>query len=104
MPNSQPPTASRLPDRARLAHQNQERGLEGVVGVVRVAQELPADAQDHRPVAVHQRGEGGLGRRRVRPGQKPFQELAIGQGPGRAEVIERRELTAQVGARSCTLP
>ena len=88
-------------DRAGLAHQDQEGGLEGVVGVVRVAQELPADAQDHGPVSFDQDGEGGLRRIRIVPRQKPVQELAIGQGPGRTQLVEHGELIAQDGARSC---
>ena len=47
-------------DRPGLAGQHEEDGLEGVLGMVAVAQELPADAQHHRPVPRHQRGEGGL--------------------------------------------
>ncbi len=99
------PAAHRLPlpDRACLAHQDQERGLKGVVGVVRVAQYLTAYAQDHRTMAVNQGGERGLGRRRVIPGQKPVQELAIGQGPGRTQVVNCAELTAQNAARSWIL-
>src|SRR5215469_8346174 len=43
-----------LADRARPAHQDQERGLKGVLGVVRVVQNTPTDAEDHRAVPLDQ--------------------------------------------------
>ncbi len=43
-----------------LAGEHEEDGLEGVLGVVAVSQELPADVQNHRPVTCDQRGEGRL--------------------------------------------
>ncbi len=52
-------------DRASLLGQDQESGLEGVLGVLDVAEELSADAQDHRPMPAHQRREGGLAGRVV---------------------------------------
>ena len=56
------------PDRGRPPGQDQERGLERVLGQVRVADDPPADAQDHRPVPADQRGERGLvSRRRRKP-------------------------------------
>ncbi len=51
-------------ERRGLPGQDEEGSLESVLGKVVVAQELPADVQDHRPVAGHQRGEGVLGERR----------------------------------------
>ena len=39
---------------------------------------------------------------RVVSGQKAFQELAIGQAAGRAQAVERAELTGRRTARSCT--
>ncbi len=42
-----------LAQRAGLAGQDQERGLEGVLGVVSVMEDLAADAQHHRPVPLH---------------------------------------------------
>ena len=53
-------------ERAGLAGQDEEGGLEGVLGELVVAQELSADAQDHRAMAGNQRGEGGLVGRRGR--------------------------------------
>ena len=43
---------------------------------MRVAEDLPADAEDHRPVPIHQRREGHL----IGPvacGQEPLHELPI---------------------------
>ena len=66
-----------IADGEGLAGEHEEDGLEGVLGVVLVTQELSADAQDHRPVARHQRGEGVLGR--VAGGGEPLQELPVGE-------------------------
>src|SRR3954452_1286520 len=49
------------PERAGSTPQDQEGRLEGVVGVVLIAQEGPAGAEDHRPVPLDQGGERGLG-------------------------------------------
>ena len=49
-------------DRARLADQDQEGRLEGVVGVHRVPEHTPADPEDHRPVLRDDRLESRLGR------------------------------------------
>ena len=46
------------PQRAGLAGQEQERRLEGILGVVRVAEHLAADRQDHPTVAADQGLEG----------------------------------------------
>ncbi len=46
-----------------------------------VAQELAADAQDHRAVTGHDGGEGGLAGRLAARGE-PLEQLAIGE-PGR---------------------
>ena len=89
------PGAERIPhpEPARPLHQDQERGLEGVLGVVRVSQHAPADPQDHRPVPLHQDREGQLGG--LAPvGGEPLQELAVGQLADRADVEERPELPA----------
>ncbi len=49
-------------DRTSLTGQDQERRLRCILGVVLVVEYLPADAQDHRSVAIHQRREGCLSR------------------------------------------
>ena len=69
------PTTAREASAAGPADQHQERGLEGVVGVVRVAQDAPADAQHHGSVPAHEDGKGGL----VMPGQETLEQLAVRQ-------------------------
>ena len=67
-------------DRQGLAGQHEEDGLEGVLGVVVVAQELSADAQHHRPVPRHERGERRIPGR-VAAGGEPLHQLPVGQSP-----------------------
>ena len=66
-------------DRAGLLDQDQEGGLEGVLGVVGVAQDAVADAQDHRSVPRHQRLEG----RGIAPMDEPLEELGVGKAGDR---------------------
>ena len=49
-------------DRPRPDGQDQERGLEGVLDLVAIAEHGAADAEHHRPVSGQQGGEGKLGR------------------------------------------
>jgi hypothetical protein len=58
-----------------LAGEDQEGGLEGVVGVVAVAENAPANAKHHRPVAADQARKGGL----VSAGQEALHKLAVVQ-------------------------
>ena len=83
------PTGHRLTlsDRYGPPRQDQERGLERILGVVRVAQDLAADAQDHRPVPLDQRREPGLGRL-ITTAHEPLQELTIRQVPDHPDAIE----------------
>ena len=60
-PCSQLATESRLLNRAGPPDQNQERRLEGILCVVRVAKDAVADTQDHRPVPLDQHRERQLG-------------------------------------------
>ncbi len=71
-------------DGARLAGQDEEGGLEDVLGVVEVAEEAAADAQHQPPVALHQRREGRL----VAAGGEALQQLPVaqcGQARGRQQ-------------------
>ena len=61
------------PEGSGLAGQHQKRRLESVLRVLLVLQHLPAHAQHHRPVPVHQGGEGPL----VAGGMEVVQQLAI---------------------------
>jgi hypothetical protein len=59
MGNAMEPGPERIlhPEGPRLAHQHEEGRLEGVTGIVIVAQDGPASTPDHRPVPRHQGGE-----------------------------------------------
>ena len=48
------------PDRARPPGEDEEGRLEGVLGLVSVAEHAPADAEDHRSVAEDQHPEGSF--------------------------------------------
>jgi hypothetical protein len=56
------PTGQRLyaSDGAGFEGQDEESGLEGVLSILVVVQHMPANAQDHCPVAPHQGGESRL--------------------------------------------
>ena len=73
------PGAQRVsnPERARLLDQGQEGGLEGILDIIRIAECIPADAEDHRPVPLDQGREGQLGGLAVL-GREPFEELTVG--------------------------
>jgi hypothetical protein len=73
------------PDRPGPACEHQKNGLKRIVGVVRIAQNTPADPENHRAVADHQLFKGRLGRL-IAPQDKPVQELRIGQTTDRADV------------------
>ena len=60
--------------------QFQERCLEGVLGVLPVAQHPPADAQNHRPVPMHQFLERRLGVV-ASLGDETVQKLSVRQAP-----------------------
>jgi hypothetical protein len=60
---------------ARLARQDEEGRLKGVLGGVVVAQQPPARPQDHRPVAADQLGERGL----IVRVRVPAQQLRVGE-------------------------
>ena len=51
------PAANRIAasDRPRLTNQDQERGLEGILGRVRIPKHGPARFQDHGPMTLDQR-------------------------------------------------
>ena len=62
-------------DRRRLADEDEEGGLEGVLGVVVVAEDTAAHAPDHRAVPPHQ----GCKSRLVTAAEVVLQQLPIGQ-------------------------
>jgi hypothetical protein len=61
--------------RGSLAHQDEERGLEGILGGLSVVQHAAADTEDHRSVPSHQRLEGHL----VAHGRVTLEQLPLGQ-------------------------
>jgi hypothetical protein len=76
-------------DGAGAASEGEERGLEGVLGLVGIAEDATADVQHHFPVAPHEQFKGGL----VVAVVEPFQELSVGHagqppGGGRAQTMD----------------
>ncbi len=71
--------------------QDQESGLEGVLGVVMIPDDAPADAQHHRAVPLNQGGKGQLGEP-VTACQELFHELPIGQAGDRPLVEDDLDL------------
>jgi hypothetical protein len=69
------PTADRLlfADRTGLSGQYHKGSLKSVLDVVRLTQESPANAEDHRPMTIHQGGE----RRLIALEAEAFEELMI---------------------------
>ncbi len=81
-----------LANRSTLPSQDQERGLEGIFGVMRVAQDHPADAQHHWAMSGDQLGEGELARAAFAI-HEPRQQLLVRQSSGRARVEERTDVS-----------
>ena len=87
------PRAQRIPhpERASLAHQDQERRLEGILHVMRVGQHAATDAQHHRTVPLDECRKcqlGGL----ISIGRELLQELTIRPLLKRADAIERAKM------------
>ena len=94
-------TASSPPNRAcestrPLLDQHQERGLERIVGIVRIAQDVAADPQHHRPVPGDQGLERRLGRALTRAGE-PLDQVPI----RRARSWTRHRTDAHVTLQRC---
>ena len=64
------------PDRPGPLGEDQEHRLGCILGIVRVAQNLPADAVDHRPMTLDQGRESGL----VALRDEEIQQVAVGDG------------------------
>ncbi len=96
------------PHRSGLADENEEGGLEGVLGLVGVAEHAVADPPDHRSVPIHQGREGhfrrcrGFGRLGP-PGRVPLKELAVGEPRGRPRREQGSQLP-QCGAQVVPFP
>ena len=78
------------PDGRRLADEDEESGLERILGVVVIAQNTAADAPDHSGMPAHEHFES----RCVLPAEEALQQLPIGQfcrslqKPGSAKVLD----------------
>ena len=79
------PTGDRLPITVRtgLLQQDQKSRLEGVVRLVRVSEDRPANAEDHRTMALNNRRERAFGGFAC-PICESFEQLAVGQASDRA--------------------
>ena len=75
-------------DRRCLACEHEEGGLEGILRRVAVPQHAAADAQDHRPMAIHQGRKRSL-RGLIIAGDKPLQKLLVAERPGRPAMEKR---------------
>ena len=84
------------PQPSGLFHQDEERGLEGVFGVVPVGKHATADSQNHWSVPFHEHGKGQLGALAAFGGEA-FEELAIAQIPDGAHAVERADPPIHVG-------
>ncbi len=79
-------------NRARPASQDKKDSLKGILGMLCVAQKLPANTHDHRPMSRHQRGESGLASRFTPSGGVSLQELPVRKPGHRAALEERLDL------------
>src|SRR4051812_34445566 len=87
------PGAERVPypELGRLATQDEEGGLKGILSLILVVEDLTADAKHHRPMPLHQSSECGLsGHPAFRP--ESLQQLAIRQSDHRPHAKERADL------------
>ena len=80
-------SAPPLVDGRHRPRQDEEGGLEGVLGVLLVPQHPPAHAADHRAVAVDEQFEGRL----VAPGGEALQQGRVVGAVGRRQAAEQAE-------------
>ena len=90
-------------DRRGPPRQDEERRLEGVLGIMRCRQHAPANALDRGPVAMHQGRERVLGVVAT-PGEEPIQQLGVGQAAQRAQRVKRPDLAQDAPGRSHVHP
>ncbi len=89
-----------MANRPGLLHQDEERGLEGILSLVRVGQHPATNPPDHRPVPLYQRRERRLGTFLV-ASHKPLQELPIGQVTERTDLEQGMDLPQDGGSPLC---
>jgi hypothetical protein len=85
-----------MANRGGAPSQDQERGLEGILGVVVVAQYLAAHPLHHRTVPLDQRREGCF----LTMGHEPVEQLPIGEANNRADLEKRLKVTTCTGVMS----
>jgi hypothetical protein len=78
------------PERPRLVHQDEERGLERVFRLMLVPNDCQAGSPDHRLVPLHQCREGQLGHL-ARVGRKVLRKLAVRQVTNGPDIVEGPE-------------
>jgi hypothetical protein len=81
-----------LAQRGGFAGKDQECRLEGVLGVVRVAEQALTDAKNQRPMPDDQGREGRF-RFLASASAEPFQQLAVGQSRDRPAIDDCSEFT-----------
>ncbi len=84
--------------RSGAPEEDQEGGLEGVLGRVLVAEHLPADGENHRPMAGQNRLERGLGRL-IPLVRASLEQVAVGQPDGTPCAEETPEVPLEVSRR-----
>jgi hypothetical protein len=65
-----------LPDRGCLAVEDKKRGLEGILGVLRIAQNVPTDPENHRTMPRNDGGERARGNQMGRM-RNAIEQLAV---------------------------
>jgi hypothetical protein len=78
-----------LSDGSGFAHEHKESRLKGVLGIVKIAEDSPANGKDHRTVALHQKPE----RRLLPRSTETLQQFPVIQVPA---AFYRTELAQQV--------
>ncbi len=81
------------PDRSGRPGQDEERGLESVLGLVMIAQDRLTDPTDHGPVPFHQRRERQL----VSPGCEHLQQVPVADSRDRPGLEEEAEVALHRG-------
>jgi hypothetical protein len=87
---------SLLVDGIGLAGEDQERALEGIFGIVIIAEDMTAHVPDQRAVSVDERGEGAF----VPRDGEPLQQRRVAKVPDRSRIDE----LAQVSHQGTALP
>ncbi len=88
------------PERPAPTRQDEEGGLEGILGFMLVAEHGPANPQDHRSVPLDQDGEGQLSRLAASR-HEAIEELAVGECAKCPDAEERLERPQCGAVSSC---